>query len=327
MASSSIPTLYLTSLCLCHLRTFTIFFLQLRLLLNLTQIVDWPVILTHPSSNMLPSSLLRATILVLLNILLQVNSRRAATVSLAKCQHTRSLNILSMLSLNTLKLARRMGNVFPMSSMWIWTASNPFIILRLVFNIHLVMGMADMMELNVPCLRTHKAGKFSVMFCRLVVSVICCYILICVHVILGKGLKLCSAWPHDDVSHHLVSRTTITVADHSYVSQLTSESTAEKEVFLKTLSFFCALKETGCHVTSEDVNCVEDNYTASDSVDAGLTCDQYMDNIDFVLDNSALRSSCRSSAKRCQAKLLMEIDVYNQPFIQWVSSLYFVFNS
>lgn len=104
--------------------------------------------------------------------------------------------------------------------------------------------------------------------------------------------------------------------DRSYASQLTSESTAEKEVFLKTLGFFCALKEGGCRFTSEDVNCVEDNYTASDSVDAGLTCDQYIDNIDLVLDNGASHSSRWPRAKHCQAKLLMEVDTYNQPFIR-----------
>lgn len=101
-------------------------------------------------------------------------------------------------------------------------------------------------------------------------------------------------------------------------------------MFLKTLSFFCALKETGCHFTLEDANCEEDNYIASDSVDAGLTCDQYiasdsvntgltcdqyMDNIDVVLDDGALCSSRHPHTKCCQAKLLMEIDRYNQPFI------------
>ncbi|KIM63808.1 hypothetical protein SCLCIDRAFT_116598, partial [Scleroderma citrinum Foug A] len=66
----------------------------------------------------------------------------------------------------------------------------------------------------------------------------------------------------------------------------------------------------------EDVDHVEDNYTTSDSVDTSLTCDQYMDNIDIVLNDGALRSSRCPSAKCCQAKLLMEFDVYNQPFIQ-----------
>ena len=99
------------------------------------------------------------------------------------------------------------------------------------------------------------------------------------------------------------------------MSRLTSKSTAEKEVFLKTLGFFCALKEMGCPFTSEDVNHVEDNDTASRSVDAGLTCDQYMDNVDVVFDDGALRSSHRPSAKHCQGKLLMETDAYNQPFI------------
>ena len=140
-----------------------------------------------------------------------------------------------------------------------------------------------------------------------------CYILICVHAILGKGLKLCSARLHNDDSHHLVSRAMIT-ADRSYASQLTSLNTAEKEVFLKTLGFFCVLKERGCPFTPEDVSHAED---ISDPVDASLTCDQYMENIDVVLDNGALPSSRRPSAKlRCQSKLVMEIDTYNQPFIQ-----------
>ena len=140
-----------------------------------------------------------------------------------------------------------------------------------------------------------------------------CYILICVHAILGKGLKLCSAWPHNDDSHHLVSRATI-AADRSYASQLTSSNTAEKEVFLKTLGFFCALKERGCPFTLEDVSHAED---ISGPVDAGLTCDQYMENIDVVLDDGALPSSrCPSAKPHCQGKLVMEIDTYNQPFIR-----------
>ena len=167
---------------------------------------------------------------------------------LAKRSHTRSSNIHLMLLLNILKLARMMVNTLPISSMWIRSTSIPPIILRLVFNTHLVMGTADVRMSNVACLRTYKAGQFSVVFFKPIVSIVYCYVHIFAHVILGKGLKVCSSRLHDDVSHHLVSRRTIADTNRNHAARLTSESTAEKELFLKTLGFFCALKETGVRV-------------------------------------------------------------------------------
>jgi len=65
---------------------------------------------------------------------------------------------------------------------------------------------------GVEChmLRDLQGWQFCVRFFRPIVSVIYYYILICVYVILGKGLKLCAAQLHDDVSHHFVSHTMIT---------------------------------------------------------------------------------------------------------------------
>ncbi|KIK77557.1 hypothetical protein PAXRUDRAFT_102622, partial [Paxillus rubicundulus Ve08.2h10] len=61
-----------------------------------------------------------------------------------------------------------------------------------------------------------------------------------------KGLKLCSARLYDGYnnSHHFTSHAAI-LASAASPCQLPSD-TAEKEVFLKTLGFFCALEEWGC---------------------------------------------------------------------------------
>ena len=154
------------------------------------------------------------------------------------------------------------------------------------------MGMADVRMSNVTCLRTYKAGQFSVVFFKPIVSIVYCYVHIFAHVILGKGLKVCSSRLRDDVSHHFVSRRTIADTNRNHAARLTSESTAEKELFLKTLGFFCALKETGCLFT-EDTDREEENHIAYDPVGVGLTSDQYMESIDTVLDNGALHSSRR----------------------------------
>ncbi|KIK77556.1 hypothetical protein PAXRUDRAFT_166459, partial [Paxillus rubicundulus Ve08.2h10] len=70
----------------------------------------------------------------------------------------------------------------------------------------------------------------------------------------------------------------------------------------------------------EDVQ--NDNGTAcmQDITDSGLSCDQYMDNIDVILDDSTSCSSCHPGVKCCQGKLVMEFDNYNQPFVQLHSS-------
>ncbi|KAF8833796.1 hypothetical protein BDN67DRAFT_998876 [Paxillus ammoniavirescens] len=122
-----------------------------------------------------------------------------------------------------------------------------------------------------------------------------------------KGLKLCSARLRDDDSHHLTSRPVI-LASASSPSSQPPLNTAEKEVFLKTLGFFCALEERGCPFTMDDVR-NDDDMTS-------LSSDQYMDNIDVVLDNGASCSSRRPGVKRCRGKLVMEFDKYNQPFIR-----------
>ncbi|KAG1788075.1 hypothetical protein EV424DRAFT_1550855 [Suillus variegatus] len=67
-----------------------------------------------------------------------------------------------------------------------------------------------------------------------------------------KGLKLCSLHiSHNILPHHFANRHELTHINSSPIH--TSEDTAEREVFLKTISFFCALKDKGCALTSEDL--------------------------------------------------------------------------
>ncbi|KIJ11659.1 hypothetical protein PAXINDRAFT_15478 [Paxillus involutus ATCC 200175] len=63
----------------------------------------------------------------------------------------------------------------------------------------------------------------------------------------------------------------------------------------------------------------DDDTTSMEDITSRLSSNQYMDNIDVVLDNGASCSSCCPGVKRCQGKLVMEFDKYNQPFI-WLRS-------
>lgn len=66
---------------------------------------------------------------------------------------------------------------------------------------------------------------------------------------LGKGLKICSSCPHPGGQGHcFTSRSTLPVP----ACALAHASSAEEEVFMKTLAFFCVLKDKGCAFESDD---------------------------------------------------------------------------
>ncbi|KAF9232988.1 hypothetical protein BU15DRAFT_66970 [Melanogaster broomeanus] len=140
-----------------------------------------------------------------------------------------------------------------------------------------------------------------------------------------KGLKICSARIRDEAHHHFTNHEEIS-AQLLQSSSRSSDHSAEKEVFMKTLGFFCALQEKGCPFASDDISASVSGRTHDSPSDAtgnddgrsneGVSCTQYIDNIDVVVDGGSSRLSRRPNVKHCQGKLVMENDKYNQPFIR-----------
>ncbi|KAG2745354.1 hypothetical protein P692DRAFT_201720309 [Suillus brevipes Sb2] len=125
-----------------------------------------------------------------------------------------------------------------------------------------------------------------------------------------KGLKLCSARPDDCLTHDYVDRHSLNHT--SPLSHSDSPQTeAKKEVFLKTLNFFCAIKDKGCSLSSESNLDDSTNellmYHESESTD--------MDS-ESEFDIDALSSRRERKRKTCKGNLVMLIDQFNQPFIQ-----------
>jgi len=107
-----------------------------------------------------------------------------------------------------------------------------------------------------------------------------------------------------------------------------SPNNAEKEVFQKTFAFFIALQERGCTFDHDENNVLEpENGTSEMDItddtfiftEDGLTTDQYLDEAglssQFNLECSPL-SRRPVNKSRCQRKLVMNFDKFNQPYIQ-----------
>ena len=82
-------------------------------------------------------------------------------------------------------------------------------------------------------------------------------------------------------------------------------TTAEEEVFLKTLAFFCTLVEKGCAFDACD-----------DAVDfMGIQCNDFTDS-DEESDTERNCRRQRHATKKCQGKMIIRYDKYNRPFVQ-----------
>lgn len=118
---------------------------------------------------------------------------------------------------------------------------------------------------------------------------------------LGKGLKACSANINAfDTAHSYTHRTHVSelIAPQAILSPY--DDTAEREVFMKTFAFFCALEEHGCAF-----------WTTADFIDF-VNIDVENDS-DDESDSGTATVSQKSS---CPGKLIMHTDRYNQRFIQ-----------
>jgi hypothetical protein len=150
----------------------------------------------------------------------------------------------------------------------------------------------------------------------------------------GKGLKICSGRQHAEISSHHFTNISEVLAHHpSAVQPLRGPAnTADQELSEKTLAFFVALCLRGCsphspadeHDNDSTVNTDMAGDGGMDTVDDfdGLTAAQYLDSLSFDTSSEAdlrigcVRSSRQSVKKKCNGKLVMQFDAYNQPFIR-----------
>ncbi|KAJ7065891.1 hypothetical protein B0H15DRAFT_807690 [Mycena belliarum] len=109
-----------------------------------------------------------------------------------------------------------------------------------------------------------------------------------------KGLKVCAARP----------RSTTSVTPPVL-------NTPAKEVFDKTIAFFCTLLENGCAFDPETSNTDFGSFGDSDS-----DSDSESDNPDSESSETLLRNRRRPRDPTCRGKLCFRADEYGRPFIQ-----------
>ncbi|KAF5382081.1 hypothetical protein D9615_004312 [Tricholomella constricta] len=114
-----------------------------------------------------------------------------------------------------------------------------------------------------------------------------------------KGLKYCSAAPSLqplDISHFFTSRHELPLFSRHSVR---STGTADEEVFMKTLAFFCAIQEKGC------------GFDASIDLDGDFTICNVPEG-----DNDASNFRGKERNTTCRGRLLFQCDKYSQWYIQ-----------
>ncbi|KAH7903935.1 hypothetical protein BJ138DRAFT_1019827 [Hygrophoropsis aurantiaca] len=123
----------------------------------------------------------------------------------------------------------------------------------------------------------------------------------------------------DDAGMPVVCYNLKTSCDRSKLSSLLSSistaappavNSAEKEVFMKTFAFYCALRDKGCAFESDDSFSSQADDPSPDYVDADANSDNDT--------NFGCISASRRPAKdnKCKGKLVILVDKYQQPFIQ-----------
>ncbi|KAG2110340.1 uncharacterized protein F5147DRAFT_772592 [Suillus discolor] len=161
------------------------------------------------------------------------------------------------------------------------------------------------------CLMLHDAGGQPVSCAKLRTSC--------------KGLKICSGRQHDISAHHFTNVSEVLAHHPSTLRRRGPAGTADQELFEKTLAFFVALSLRGCSPHSptdgqNNTDVVGDSSIDIDDDFEGLTADQYLDSIstssDTDLHIGCIPSSRRPVKKKCNGRLVMHFDAYNQPFIR-----------
>ncbi|KAJ7920959.1 hypothetical protein B0H13DRAFT_2230669 [Mycena leptocephala] len=125
----------------------------------------------------------------------------------------------------------------------------------------------------------------------------------------GKGLKYCSAWSLPSSPLPLF--------------KLDSLAEARKEIFLKTLAFYCTLAEKGCAfdlgTDGEDIGSIELTDKAPDpDSDSDSESDKESDAEETDSHTNIIRDSRRkkSSHSFCKGKLELRHDEYGRAFVQ-----------
>ena len=139
---------------------------------------------------------------------------------------------------------------------------------------------------------------------------------------IGCGVKFCSFYISPEDRQDLPS-------EDSQNPQ-PADFDAYREVFSKTLGFFCAVVENGCLFNPDDSSvhldsCFEDGTEDSSSED-GTKCSSFEDKADAIdLENSPATAAYqilldgRSPLKtrmHCSGKMILRRDKFGQPFIQ-----------
>lgn len=133
---------------------------------------------------------------------------------------------------------------------------------------------------------------------------------------IGKGIKFCSAYEKnllDNGVHWYTNRSHVRDALSS--QSFLAADTAAKEVFVKTLAFFCALQEHGCafNDTREFTTVTQ----GSDS-DADANDEDGCVSPAETQRTAAVRRRCRIMSRPCRGQLTMRRDHFNRAFIQYV---------
>ncbi|KAF8833986.1 hypothetical protein BDN67DRAFT_915867, partial [Paxillus ammoniavirescens] len=150
--------------------------------------------------------------------------------------------------------------------------------------------------------------------CRLLKSttgspVICSKLRTTCNILIGKGLWYCSFRPPSNVTHSFTSRQALSIeASTLDTTARTPQDDAHREVFLKTIGFYCALVDKGCAFSS-----------TTDFPDSSDTIQQENDTLDDAENNNIdhARSSRRKhKVPRCHGQLVLKFDNFHQPYIQ-----------
>lgn len=142
-------------------------------------------------------------------------------------------------------------------------------------------------------------------------------------ILLGRGLKVCSARSHDAQSpvHSYTDRFHV----RSLISPMPSYvDTAKAEIFMKTLALFCALWEHGCSSSTvaeyADLNSKgiygDDSESESDAVDEEESDMLHPPGASVLVQH--LRQSRRSRSdenRKCKGALLLRRDRFHQHYI------------
>lgn len=98
------------------------------------------------------------------------------------------------------------------------------------------------------------------------------------------------------------------------MTPLAPQDDAHNEVFMKTISFFCALTEKGCAFSSAveaDLDSTVEHVLDSATDATGMLVDDL---------HNPVHSRQHGKGRKCRARLVLRHDEFNQPYIEYISS-------